>query len=381
MTSQPSEDWLRVRDILRKYAENSLAYLSLEPDKKWFFADGYDGVASYAVSGHTMVVCGDPICADEHFADFLSQLKDFAATHHNHIVFLMTTEKYIDAYRAAGFGCHKCGEEAVFDAQSWSMAGGKCAKARSSWHTAVHKGLTAHEYKPWEKRDAAIEKQFVDITDKWLSGKHTARLQFAVGSLMLDKPCDKRYFYAIDQDGVIQGINVLNPYQGGRAWIVDIMRRREGSPHGVMELLFHDIMATLKAEGCTEGSLGVAPFYNTTDEAHPDLSEKAEHYIYEHMNGMYGFKSLKAAKAKFNPTWHDVYIVCHPKHLSLWMAEASFAVLDSQGFSDYVQSYLAMRQREKAERKEERQEKREEKREARAEKREEKAEIKKKAIK
>ena len=39
-----------------------------------------------------------------------------------------------------------------------------------------------------------------------------------------------------------------NPYLGGMGWIIDIMRRREDAPHGVMELLFHDIMQTLKAE-------------------------------------------------------------------------------------------------------------------------------------
>ena len=33
-----AQQWLRVRGILRKYSENSLAYLSLEPDKQWFFA-------------------------------------------------------------------------------------------------------------------------------------------------------------------------------------------------------------------------------------------------------------------------------------------------------------------------------------------------------
>ena len=55
-------DWLRVRSLLRTYAFNSLAYLSLEDDKQWFFSKKVEGVASYAVSGRTMVVCGDPVC-------------------------------------------------------------------------------------------------------------------------------------------------------------------------------------------------------------------------------------------------------------------------------------------------------------------------------
>ena len=223
------------------------------------------------------------------------------------------------------------------------MQGGQCAKVRSSYHTAVNYGLTVQEYQPQAKRDENIERQIHEITDAWLAEKHTARLQFAVGSLMLDRPCDKRYFYAVDPEGVIQGINVLNPYLGGKGWIVDIMRRREGCPHGVMELLFHDIMETLKKEGASQASLGVAPFFNTDDTDHPCLIEKVEHYIYDNMNYIYGFKPLYVAKNKFHPNWKNTYVVCYPKHMSFWMEEAAFAVLDSRGFRDYVQAYLEMR--------------------------------------
>ena len=255
----------------------------------------------------------------------------------------MTDETHIPEYQAEGFGCFKSGEEAVFDVQSWSMQGGQCAKVRSSYHTAVNYGLTVQEYQPQAKRDENIERQIHEITDAWLAEKHTARLQFAVGSLMLDRPCDKRYFYAVDPEGVIQGINVLNPYLGGKGWIVDIMRRREGCPHGVMELLFHDIMETLKKEGASQASLGVAPFFNTDDTDHPCLIEKVEHYIYDNMNYIYGFKPLYVAKNKFHPNWKNTYVVCYPKHMSFWMEEAAFAVLDSRGFRDYVQAYLEMR--------------------------------------
>lgn len=298
--SASPEEWNRALSYLRKYADNSLAYLALEPDKEWLFSENPEGMVSFARSGHTIVVCGDPICAADSFPKMLSMLRSFSAAERKHLVFLMTNETHIPEYQAEGLGCFKCGEEAVFDVQTWSMQGGRCAKVRSSCHTAMNYGLTVHEYRPQSKRDENIERQFHEITDAWLEEKHTARLQFAVGSLMLERQCDKRYFYAVDPDGVIQGINVLNPYLGGKGWIVDIMRRREGCPHGVMELLFHDIMETLKKEGIQEASLGVAPFFNTEAEDHPCLIEKAEHYIYENMNYIYGFKPLYVAKNKFN---------------------------------------------------------------------------------
>ncbi len=335
-----------VLDCLRRYGENSLCYLSLEEDKQWFFPEKTEGFAAYAMAGRIMVICGDPVCAPENLPDFLEQLHKFAKRRHLRIVFLFVLEKNLPCYRKEGYGSYKSGEEAVFDVQSWSMSGGKMAKVRSSWHTAVNHGLHVEEYLPWQKRDADIERQMQEISDSWLGEKHTARLQFAMGSMMLDQQCDKRYFYAVDGEGIIQGFNVLNPYCSGKGWIIDIMRRRQDCPHGVMELLFHDIMEKLKTEGCLSASLGIAPFFNTLDEAHPSLLEKAEHYVYNNMNYIYGFKPLKEAKAKYRPVWKNVYLVCRPRHMTPWMDLAACSVLDSAGFHDYVDAFLEMKEQQ-----------------------------------
>jgi phosphatidylglycerol lysyltransferase len=332
-----------VRSCIRQYGENSLCGLALEDDKSWFFPGNVEGFASYALSGRTMVICGDPVCKRDQIPEFLADLKTFSGERHLHVVFLFVLEKNLPYYHDAGYGCYKAGEEASFDVRSWSMEGGRMAKVRSSWHTAQHRGLSVHEYCPQRKRNPDVEGQMRDITDQWLGDKHTARLQFAVGSLMLENPEDKRYFYASDPDGMIQGFNVLNPYLGGKGWIIDIMRRREGAPHGVMELLFHDIMQTLKEENVQYLSLGIAPFFNTNDGPDPSLFEKAEHYIYGHMNYIYGFKPLQEAKEKYSPVWSNVYLACHPKHMSPWMDLAACSILDSQGFGDYVRAFLDMK--------------------------------------
>ena len=337
-----SEDWEYVLSCLRKYGENSMCYLDLEPDKTWLISESVEGFAGCAVSGHGLIVCGDPVCDSSDLAAFMKELEEYAKPQHLETILLFVLEKNLPVYHSLGMGCYKTGEEATFNVQNWSISGGKMAKVRSSWHTAQHYGLTVSEYMPWESRDPEIERQFTDITRQWLQEKHTSQLQFCVGSLMFDRKCDKRYFYAADPEGVSQGINVLNPYCSGKGWIVDIMRRRDGSPHGVMELLFHDIMEKIRAEGALYASLGVAPFFNTMDEDHPALLEKQEHYIFDHMNYIYGFKPLQEAKAKFQPMWTNVYLICHPKHMTPWMDMAALSVLDSQGFSDYVHAFLEM---------------------------------------
>ena len=92
------------------------------------------------------------------------------------------------------------------------------------------------------------------------------------------------------------------------------------------------------------------------------------------MNYIYGFKPLHAAKDKFNPQWKNIYVVCYPKHMSFWMEEAAFAVLDSQGFSDYVHAFLEMRKVQHEEKVDRKKEQRREKVDRKKEQHEEKAE-------
>ena len=55
----------RARELVKKYGQNSTSYLALEEDKNLFFGKDANGVIAYGVVGGTVVVLGDPICAQE----------------------------------------------------------------------------------------------------------------------------------------------------------------------------------------------------------------------------------------------------------------------------------------------------------------------------
>jgi len=339
-----SDNYIRDREkvlsLLRKYAVNSLSYLALEKDKSWYFSTKVEGVAAYAMSGRDMVICGDPICAEKELGVFLSELRAYTKKNHCRLIFLFTIEEHRNIYEEKGFGSYKSGEEAVFELASYTMSGGKAAKVRASFHQARNDGLTVHEYKPSEVRNEKTEAEFMEITNAWLDGKHTSLLKFALGTVGFDFPDDKRYFYARDKDGIIQGFMVFNPYLCKDGYIVDIMRRRPGCTHGVMELIFHDAYETMKAEGVKYGSLGVAPLVHTNEGDRKSFFEWLERYNYEKMNQIYGFKPLYTAKAKYAPTeWKSVYIVCFPKRMTVSMGYSAVNVLDTKGFGDYVDAF------------------------------------------
>ena len=80
---------------------------------------------------------------------------------------------------------------------------------RMNINHATKAGVTVHEYKVLEKRAPAIDKEFNRITNEWLEVKKSGMLQFTMGTVGLENPMDKRYFYALNSDGKMVAFIIL----------------------------------------------------------------------------------------------------------------------------------------------------------------------------
>lgn len=333
-----------VLKLCRTYGYNPCAWLALEDDKTYFFGTQVDGVAAYAVSETTMVICGDPICADEDFPVFLKELSDYCALNNYDMVFLAITDRYLEHYKKMGFGYVKCGEEPRFKLSDYDLKGGKAAKVRADVNHARKAGLTVCEYKPLDKRDPEIEQAIDDITKEWLGTKDCNELIFTLGGVGLEDPNDKRYFYAKDDDGVIQGFMVFLPFLNGTAYYADVTRRRTDAPRGVMEVILYDAFQIMKDTGVEWGSMGLAPLAhldNPENDKGNELIAAILTFVHDHMNSIYGFDSLTRAKEKYNPTvWLPAYFAYMPKILSPQMALAAVAVQSPNGLTDYITAFF-----------------------------------------
>ena len=144
--------------------------------------------------------------------------------------------------------------------------------------------------------------------------KKSSLLTFTLGTTGLDRPLDKRYFYACDASGHIYGYNVYCPYNAMAGYMADITRRSYDAPSGITEKIMYEAMQTFKAEGIKTVSMGLAPLANIIQEGEPAGStEKLLHFVYEHLNSCYGFKNLYHAKESYSPTdWLPGYYAWFP---------------------------------------------------------------------
>lgn len=330
-----ARDRARVRALLLKFAYNSLSYVDVEPDKRYFFGETVEGFIAYVLEADTAVCVGDPICREEDCAVMLMEFRQFCRRNNLAICFCQASEDWLPIYKNMGFGAAKCGEEALFDLAAYRIDGPKTSKIRRDVRSAARKGITVEEYKPQDARDARIEKEIHAVSEEWLSLKKSGEMSFLLGSIGLEDPLDRRYFVARNADGEICAFIVFLPFVNG--YYADVTRRRKNTPAGVMESITLKAFEAFRKEGVRWGSMGVAPLANTRTDTQSKRVAALLAYVFEHANAFYAFKALYQYKKKFNPTeWKPHYFVYYPPKFTPQLSYALIKAQNRGGVQDFL---------------------------------------------
>lgn len=330
-----SLDRARVRRLLRLYGFNSVSYVDMEHDKKYYFGETAEGFIAYVLEADTAVCVGDPVCKTEDCPLLLSDFIRFCRQNGLGICFCQAAEEHKAVYKSLGFGLVKAGEEALFELGTYRPDGPKASKIRRDVHSAERKGVTVEEYKPLLARDAVLEQEIKEVSQDWLSRKKSGELSFLLGSVGLDDPLDRRYFVARGRTGQVCAFIVFLPFVDG--YYADVTRRRQDAPAGAMESIMLKAFQTFRDEGVRWGSMGVAPLANMKTDTRSTRVAALLSSVFEHANGFYAFKSLYQYKKKYNPTrWVPCYFAYYPAMFTPRLAYALINALNRGGVKDFL---------------------------------------------
>lgn len=336
-------DKQRVYELVSKHGHNPMAYMALLKDKHYFFGEMVEGVVAYTVVNNVLVAAGDIICAKADAVKFMAELERFAYKNGWKLLFMDITDDFREAYESFGMNLVKIGEDACVRLENYSMAGKKGAKARANINHARRLGVTVHEYKPLEQRQPEIERGLNAISQEWFQEKG-AEMGFMLGGLELSNPLGRRYFYAQAENGELLGFVVFIPYAQGTAYMADVTRRRNAAPNGTMEVIMFDAFSQMREEGIEWGNLGLCPLANLDGSEGNRVTNQLFEFIYENMNGIYGFKGLYQAKKKFAPTdWQARYVAYAPKPFGVSYAYAMIKAQNPKGIDKLILEKLRIR--------------------------------------
>lgn len=343
---QTQDEIERVRELVKKYGQNCSSYLTLEKGKVYYFGRTVEGVVAYGIIEDTVVALGEPICKSSDFLILLSEFKDYCRQNAYNLLILNATTMFLKEYASLGMGCVKCGEEPRFRLKEYNLAGGNASKVRLNINHATKAGITIQEYEPLKRKNHALEKEILSVSQEWFTMKKSSELVFTMGGIGFENPMEKRYFYALNQDNEVEGFMVFVPFAGMDGYMADVTRHRKNATRGVMEKIFYEAMMKFRDEGVEWGSLAIAPLARLEEET--DVAAKLLNLIYEKMNDVYGFKTLYNTKLKYNPTyWEPAYYVFYPPVFTPALAYAIIKIQNPLGVKDYIRAFLKNKEKSK----------------------------------
>lgn len=300
----------RVEALLRRDPRSNLAWMALWAGHRyWFTADGGTAVA-YRVVGSVALTTGGPFGEPGTDTAAVAEFTRFCRDNGWVPCFYAVTEPVRRACAETGYASVQVAEETVLDLPGLAFTGRKWQDVRTALNHAAKAGITAE----WH-RLATAPRGLVDqvraISEEWVADKGVPEMGFTLGGL--DELADPgtRLLLAVDRDRTVHGVTSWLPvHRDGEVvgWTLDFMRRRVDGFRGVVEFLIASAADSCRAEGALVLSLSGAPLARL-DRGEPVAPlQRLLDYLAATLEPVYGFRSLLAFKAKFQPEYRPLHM-------------------------------------------------------------------------
>ncbi len=317
----------RARATLTSSTGSALSWMTLwKGNTYWFSPDGTSFVAYRVIAGVALTT-GDPVGPRERLRENVVDFAEFASTNGWIPCFYSVTPQVRQITDALGWGGIQVGEETVLDLENLAFTGQRFQDVRTALNRAKKAGISA-EWVSFHDAPLAITDQITAISEEWVADKGMPEMGFTLGGLdEVDDP-HVRCLIAVDEHRTVHGITSWMPvYENGRivGWTLDFMRRRSEGFRPTMEFLIASAAVSLKEEGVRILSLSGAPLAKvvadrgaqsgpeasaeTTDElTFSRVLDRLLDLLGRTLEPVYGFRSLLAFKAKFQPRYEPMHM-------------------------------------------------------------------------
>lgn len=316
-----------VARAVREHGRHSLSAFAAQDDKHHLVVAGGNGLVAYAVRGHVALAAGDPLCPDDALATAVRDWQGYCRQQGWTPCVYEAAEERLPVYRSLGLRALKMAEEAIVDLASWSLAGGKRAALRAMVHKGSRMGLAVRRYDREPGPVPMLDAQLEQTSEEWLATRRLSEMGFSLGRFSLEALSGQHVYLCLAGERVV-AFTTWRPYRGGRAALLDLMRRRSEAASGTMDVLVAGALDDLRGRGLEEASLANAPLANVG--APCGGLEKGVALVFENLNAFYGYKNLFQFKKKFAPRWEGRHLV-YPRGADLPAVAVALASVHGAG--------------------------------------------------
>ena len=307
----PGKEEIDMAQALAIKGTDPQAFLSLLGDKQFFWSETKRSFIMYAVRSKYWIAMGNPVGDEEEFEALLWKFLEAADKVGAKPVFYQVSKEHLTLYMDIGLVLLKMGEEARISLDDFSLKGKKRSDLRGGRNR-----LTKLQYTFAVLEGDEISEQLQrlgEISDLWLSKKGAHEKGFSLGFFDPEYIVRTRVAVVQDVSGKIMAFANIWELDNKQELCVDLMRYDPGSPSGIMDYLFAELMLWGQKNGFHWFNLGLAPLAGLHRHRLAPLWHKIGTLVYDTGEELYNFEGVYKYKAKFEPEdWNPRYLAVAP---------------------------------------------------------------------
>jgi lysylphosphatidylglycerol synthetase-like protein (DUF2156 family) len=307
----PAGDAAVARTLVERYGDGPLAFMTTWTGNRHWLAPGGSAVVAYRVVGGVAITTGDPVGRPDARADAVRAFTAWCEDRGWTPCWYAVTDEVVTALAGTGAHTLQVAAETWLPLGDLAFRGRRWQDVRTAMNRAAREGVEAR-WTRWRDTPLALRDQIVRLSEDWLARKGLPEMGFTLGGLDELVDDDVRCLLAVDGSGRLCGlISWLPARRDGVVvgWTLDVMRRAADAAPGTIEFLIATAALTFQAEGAEWVSLSGAPLALPGGAADRGMLTRLLELAGRTMEPVYGFRSLLAFKAKFQPRYRALWLV------------------------------------------------------------------------
>jgi len=298
-----------VRSLVAAWGEDTLAPFILRADKSYFFSESERAFLAYRVVGGVAIVSGDPIGPADERCGLVGRFLSFAHERGWRVAVLGVSEGALGIYREHGLHALYHGDEAVIDAESFSLEGRAIRKVRQSVHRLEHAGYRAAVLRPGEI-GPGLRTELEAIARTWRGEAPERGFAMALDALFRLGDSEALFVIGFDECDRPHGFLHFALCPTASALSLSSMPRLRSSPNGFNEWLICETVAWARENGMARVSLNFSPYAALlVPEAELTGVQRVQAAALRSLKGHFQLDNLLLFNRKFFPLWQPRFVV------------------------------------------------------------------------
>jgi phosphatidylglycerol lysyltransferase len=295
----------RAKFLLSQYGNSSIDYFKIYRDKLFFFSEIHDAFVSYRIANGFAIVLDEPVCAEENKIEVLEEFYKQCSRMGLRTAFYRVDENSILWFNQLRKQKMIIGQEAILDAEKFTMEGKDKKSLRNALNSLQKKGFTASVHKAPLENDVIMKLN--KISDEWLTAYDKEEQVFSQGMFDSKEIRNQDVITIADADGNIAAfLNIIPDYSPDEC-TYDLIRKTAEAPAGCMDALIIKMIEYAKENKLQFINLGLVPMTGITEPQNP--AEQLIKYAGEKLKRFKHYHGLRDFKEKYATIWEDKFLV------------------------------------------------------------------------